>query len=214
MSIETVLVTSHNLEESISSACEIFKECDHFAIRQEFTDSVYYQESEIVHDVMNIDKSSYFTVREDGEILGVSGYYTYHGYQQDAWLGWTGVLPKAQGKRIGEILVSTAMSLAVNDLDGLSSFRIWTSEEEKHLAALKLYRRLGFVEEHYLHEEDIHTPGARLVRIFSKSADPDKSAKSWLKKGYLLPDLEKFDMPRLDMITKKVMPQPLRYSHA
>ncbi len=198
MSTEIVRVTRDNLAEAIKLACSVFQPYDYNAIRQELMASVGLEpETTDVLDAMEIHRAGYVMAYKDGKPAGISGYYSHVGHEADVWLGWTGVTSEFAGNGVGETVVRAAFDAA--HFDGIKNLRIWTSNEDQYAAARRLYTRMGFKEEPY-QANALPCMGASLARVFTKAANPDAGSDSWKRTGYRLPDLEIFDMPRLDRI--------------
>lgn len=201
MSVEIVRVTRDNLAEAIDLACSVFQPYDYNAIQQELMASVGLEpEKTDVLDVMEIHRAGYVMACKNGQPAGISGYYSHVGHEADVWLGWTGVMPEFAGNGVGEAVVRAAFDAA--SFDGIKNLRIWTSNEDQYAAARRLYTRMGFQEEPY-QASALPCLGASLARVFTKAANPHDTGDSWNKTGYRLPDLEIFDMPRLDRIAHR-----------
>lgn len=201
MSLDIVPVTIDNVKDAIECAYGVFKPSDHFAIRHEFGAAVGLEpESSHVRDVMKIHRASYLMALKDGQPAGFSGYYSHVGHEEDVWLGWTGVGANFGRLGIGEATVAAAFKSA--KFEGIKSFRIWTTNEQEYDAARRLYARMGFAEESYRASANQYE-GASLVRVFSKAVAPKMSEEqSWELNAYELPDLEIFEMDRLNNLAK------------
>ena len=199
MAIEIIPVSPENVHEAIAVAKRVFQPYDHHALRQEFMAAAGLEpEGAEVRDEMEIHRSGYVVAMQDGKVAGFSGHYAQIGHDEDIWLGWTGVSPDFAGLGIGQAVIQAAFNSA--QMDHVKKFRIWTSDEPQFASARKLYARMGFTEEQY---DPLARPyqGGSLARVFTRFVDPsEKVTGSWAQDRYELPDLEIFDLPRLNRV--------------
>jgi GNAT superfamily N-acetyltransferase len=201
MTIKIVPVTKANVEQAIALACQVFKPGDHASIRDEFRAAVGLEpENSNVRNSRQIYRSGYVMALKDGVPAGFSGYYSQVGHEEDAWLGWTGVLKSYRCAGIGEAVVKAALKAAPSC--GVKNLRIWTTDEDQYANARRLYLRMGYQEEIYAPAAKAHE-GRSLARVFSKAANPSRDpGTAWERVAYRLPDLELGDLPRLNKVAK------------
>lgn len=94
---------------------------------------------------------SHLVAVENGEVLGLLGFHPPTGLaaHQRTWLLDIGVLPSAQGRGVGNLLVSKLKELAKERGIHKLSLRVLGTNE----GAIRFYKRHGFVEEGVLKDE-------------------------------------------------------------
>jgi len=107
---------------------------------------------------------------EEGNVVGITGIYSYFEYPEDAWCGWYGILPSQQGKGYGKKLFLWTMEKAKEM--GFKNFRLYTDLIDNAMA-VNLYRKVGMIEEPYLTEDMVEEK----ITIFSKSLTSNKTEK-------------------------------------
>lgn len=142
---------------------------------------------------LRIKDSKYYLPRENGDIVGITGYYNFEGHEDEAWLGWFGVRSKHFGKGLGKTLMSEAFNRAAKK--GVRTMRIWTTTDPQYAEACKLYKKMGFIEEVYKPKAK---DAGRMILVFSKAVDPNATHEiSWAKTGYDI-DAEHQEIPYLN----------------
>lgn len=107
---------------------------------------------------------------EEGDILGITGIYSYYEYPDDAWCGWYGVLPEHQGQGYGKKILLWTMEKAKEM--GFKNFRLYTDLIDNNIA-VKLYKKVGMLEEPYTAEDMADEKTA----IFSKNLYSNNTEK-------------------------------------
>lgn len=105
-----------------------------------------------------------------GDVVGITGIYSYFEYPEDAWLGWYGVLPKYRKQGYGKEILLWTIEKAKEM--GFKNFRLYTDLVENN-TAVELYKKLGMVGEPYLAED----MGEEQTFIFSKSLNSNPVQK-------------------------------------
>lgn len=194
MSIDIKPLSRKTLQKALEVAVEIFGASDRTAIEREFKASLGIEPDQTdVNTDLRIKDSKYFLPRENGDIVGITGYYNFEGHEDEAWLGWFGVREKHFGKGIGKVLMTDAFNKAAKQ--GVKTLRIWTTSDPQYAEACKLYKKMGFIEE-------IYKPNAkdagRMILVFSKAVDPNATHDiSWANTGYDI-DAEHQEIPYLN----------------
>lgn len=93
-----------------------------------------------------------FVAEENGEIIGVATGRILRGYEKEgglALLGWICVKPSYQGRGVGEAILRHVVEYCKKQ----KCHKITLNTLPVLIPALKLYLKLGFVPEAYLHKE-------------------------------------------------------------
>jgi len=122
----------------------------------------------------------YWLVKVDEKYIGLFGFYSYKHSPKDAWLGWFGVVEDERRKGYGTKILINAMDIA-REL-GFETLRLFTDDEDNYIA-VRLYKKLGMLEEEYVNE-DIHFKLGKTL-IFSKSLTAKKTTL-WNNKNLYL----------------------------
>src|SRR6185436_8758173 len=134
-------VSEDNLELAVETAVAIFDERDRDAIEKEFGASAgCAADRSAAQAELHIINPHYFLATVGGQPVGVTGYYNIEGHEEEAWLGWMGVLPEHRRGGIGPELVRQGFAQAAQDNPRM--LRIWTTLEPDYEAARRLYARL------------------------------------------------------------------------
>ena len=121
-----------------------------------------------------------YSIAFDGDIpIGVTGFYSYNEYPDDAWLGWFGVLSKYRNKGYGSIIFDKTVKLVKDK--GYKNFRVYTDEGFQD--AIKFYTKKGMISEVYDNPDDIdpYLPEGIKTLIFSLNLT-DKKIDCWNNK--------------------------------
>ena len=94
------------------------------------------------------DNVKYYIAYINDEQIGITGIYQYQ--DDEAWLGWFGILPKHRNNGYGKILLNETMKQAKKL--GCKTMRLYTDKKENNIA-IRLYEKLGFLGEKYSAEE-------------------------------------------------------------
>lgn len=192
-----------NLQQAVNISTEIFGDNDKNILTQEFRASLGLEpENENIRDRMGIGPAAYFLPHADGKPVGITGYYTIEGQEQDSWLGWVGVTKDFRGKGMGRHLVEGAFEKAAEN--GIENFRIWTTTAPEYADACKMYAKLGYDEAVY---DRSARDAASLVRVFSKAVAPGVKATPWEQVGYGI-DAEGVEIPYLNKLHGFVSQRP------
>lgn len=195
MSIDIKELSRKTLPDAMKVALEIFGESDRQAIEREFKASLGIEPDQTeVSKGLNIGDSKYFIPRdENGEIVGITGYYNFKGHEDEMWLGWFGVSANHYGKGYGKTLMSEAFNRAARE--GVKTLRIWTTDEPYYDEACKLYEKMGFQREVYKPDAK---DGGKMVLVYSKAVDPHATHDiAWSRTGYKI-DAEYEHIPYLN----------------
>lgn len=93
------------------------------------------------------DKVKYYLVYSDNKLIGITGLYSYYEkWPNDVWLAWYGVLSKYRRQGYGTDILNWTINKS-KEL-GYETIRLYTDIKENNIA-VKLYKKLGFIEEKY-----------------------------------------------------------------
>ena len=95
------------------------------------------------------DKIKYYLAYMEEKIIGMTGLYIEG--NNEAWLGWFGILPQLRNQGYGKLLLEETIKIAKNN--GHKVLRLYTDKKE-NATAIKLYEKLGFTGEKYSFEKD------------------------------------------------------------
>ncbi len=194
MSIDIKPLGRKSLHKALNVAVEIFGENDRKPIEREFKASLGIEpdQTEVIEN-LRISEAKYFLPEENGDPVGVTGYYKFEGHEDEAWLGWFGVRSAHFGKGLGKTLMNEAFNRAAKT--GVKTLRIWTTTDPMYAEACKLYERMGFIREVYKPEaKDAGT----MILVFSKAAKEGATHDiSWKRTGYDI-DAEEMEIPKLN----------------
>ncbi len=191
--LELVPVTEDNLALAVETAVEIFGEKDREGIQTEFGACARRQaDMNAMRDELKIVNPHYYIAKRNGVAAGITGYYSIEGHEDEAWLGWMGVLPPYRRGGIGHELVQQGFAKAAEK--NTRTFRIWTTLEDDYANARRLYTNMGFLQEPYRAGA---IDGAKLITIFSKSARFHDDLQLWQHTGYPI-DAEAHTIPELN----------------
>lgn len=110
------------------------------------------------------DKVKYYIAYINNKQVGITGLYQYQ--DDEAWIGWFGILPEYRNKGYGKILLKETIDLAKKL--GYKIIRLYTDKKENK-EAIKLYKKVGFIGEKYSVENLSYD-----CWIFSKGIYDDK----------------------------------------
>ena len=194
MSIDIKPLGKKTLQKALNVAVEIFGENDRKPIEREFKASLGIEPDQTeVEENLRISESKYFLPEENGDPVGVTGFYKFKGHEDEAWLGWFGVRSAHFGKGLGKTLMVEAFNRAASE--GVKTLRIWTTTDPMYAEACKLYERMGF-------KREIYKPNAKdagtMVLVFSKAAHEGATHDiDWATTGYDI-DAEEMEIPKLN----------------
>lgn len=94
------------------------------------------------------DKVKYYLAYIEEKIIGMTGMYIEG--NNEAWLGWFGILPELRNQGYGKLLLEETIKLAKNN--GHKVLRLYT-DKKANATAIKLYEKLGFTGEKYSFEK-------------------------------------------------------------
>ncbi len=193
MNLSLVPLSTENLNEALELAVEVFGESDRESISAVYNKSLGLIPETAYTACEQVTRRNYFLALLDGVPAGVTGYYSFENHEDDAWLGWLAVSPNFQKRGLGTLLTEASFDAAVKA--GVKNFRIWTTLEEEYDSARRLYNRLGYVQEAYRENAQ---DAAKLVVIFSRSANPMSAHDhTWKASPYKI-DCENYEIPRLN----------------
>lgn len=116
---------------------------------------------------------TYWIVYDGNEPIGVSGLYSYHEYDEDAWLGWYGVLPNKRKRGYGSKILEHFKNYAKER--GYKTIRLYT-DEISNKEAIKMYTKRGMIQEDYKNKQESEEV-TKTTLIFSKSLISDITNK-------------------------------------
>lgn len=107
----------------------------------------------------------YYLVRYKTKCIGITGYYVYDIYPEDAWLTWAGFLPEYDTLEINDLSLNFIKQLTAQK--GFKSLRVY-SDEIADKEDNKDYERLGMTKEIYTNEKNkFYSVGKTLIYSLS-----------------------------------------------
>ena len=107
----------------------------------------------------------YFLVKYKNKFIGITGYYVYDIYPEDAWLTWAGLLPEYNTLEINDLSLNFIKQLTAQK--GYKALRVY-SDEIADKEDNKYYERLGMIKEVYTNEENkFYSVGKTLIYSLS-----------------------------------------------
>ena len=140
-------VTFDNFEEAIDIQRKIFPKEDGTLNILASLDILLFEKKtsmNYIHDNIKY----YIAYNDKEEIVGITGLYNYD--NDNAWLGWFGILKEKRNKNYGTQLLLKTMDLAKEK--GFKYLRLYTDKKD-NAKAVKLYEKMGFVGEKYNKED-------------------------------------------------------------
>ncbi len=191
--MELTIVDKNNYKEAIKIQKEIFpKENGTLNILASLDRDLFMKITGLPYDDDNV---KFYLAMVDDKYIGITGIYYYD--QDNAWLGWFGILPKNRNKGFGRELLRKTLELAKKM--NFKYFRIYTDYIDNHDGVI-LYEKENFIGEKYTKEKLPYD-----CRIYSKSLTNDE-VSLWNNKNLDLSyqsDLEKMNEEEINKILKK-----------
>lgn len=141
----------------------------------------------------------YYLVKIQNKYVGITGFYSYDIYPEDAWLTWAGFLPEYDTPEINNVTLNFVKKLVTEK--GFKNLRVFTDEiadKEDNMD----YERFGMVKEIYTNEKNkFYCVGKTLIYSISLTNDP---VKKWNNKCLFLEEHEKRNKTKEEEKTIKV----------
>ena len=141
----------------------------------------------------------YYLVKIKNKYVGITGFYSYDIYPEDAWLTWAGFLPEYDTPEINNLTLNFIKKLTTEK--GFKNLRVFTDEiadKEDNLD----YERFGMIKEIYTNEKNkFYCVGKTLIYSISLTND---SVKKWNNKCLFLEEHEKRNKTKEEEKTIKV----------
>lgn len=197
MQITTREVTKDNVEAAIDIGVKVFGEPDREGITKEFRAAAGVQpEKDIAERDLEMVDLHYYIFAKDGTDIGIIGHNKVKNHDDDAWLGWFGILPEHRGGGIARIVFNQAYDIA-SAQPGVKTVRFYVTTEPEYQIAYKMYERMGFKTEPYRPDAK---DAASMVTVFSKAVSPAYEGEeySWKKCAYPMLDFDKNVIPYMN----------------
>ena len=197
MQITTRTVTKDNVETAIDIGVKIFGEPDRDGITKEFRAAAEVQpEKDLAEQDLGMVDLHYYIFAKDGTDIGIIGHNKVKGHDDDAWLGWFGILPEYRGGGMAKIVVNQMYDIAAAQ-PGVKTVRFYVTTEPEYQIAYKMYERMGFKTEPYRPDAK---DAASMVTVFSKAVSPEYQGEeySWKNCAYPMMDFDKYVIPYMN----------------
>lgn len=144
-----------------------------------------FPDREAKHDILeSVGKTAksysflnYYLIQADNNIVGITGFYAYDIYPNDAWMGWFDILPEYDQSNIEKQSVDFIKEKAKEY--GYSTLRVYSDEiADKDMN--KVYENAGMTKEEYKNEEGQYFKVGKML-IYSISLD-GKPLEKWNNK--------------------------------
>ena len=148
----------------------------------------------------------YYLVKYQCRYIGITGFYAYDIYPEDAWLTWSGFLANYNTSEINQLSLNFIKKLATQK--GFKALRVY-SDEISDKEDNSNYERFGMTKEVYTNEKNkFYSVGETL--IYSISLTKEK-VKKWNNKCLFLESHENRNKSKEDEKTVKVDLKKIEY---
>lgn len=142
---------------------------------------IYHGDNNYKESLEDDSNKSYYLIKVDNEIVGITGLYFYFIDLTSGWLGWFGILKEYRRKHYGSDALKMIEDLARSK--GFKYLRLYTDKYNNDIAHA-FYESCGYIKEEYINIDDPASYTYPLY-IYSKSLAKNIPYKKWDNKNII-----------------------------